>query len=133
MEVMYFSREENVHIDCRNSSNSSGTINTGIYVPDNDIILCTEAYGASPGSGPVITDNKELLDELRILNRGQLPDKDGVRYTHKKKVDLDENKTKKLNELIEKAKKFGELTPKYNSLYKDINSGYREFVIEINK
>ncbi len=133
MKVLYFNREENVHVDYSRLSNSTGSFVTGIYVISEDIALCTEAQGGSPGFGPVLNDNEDLLSELRVLKDGHTPDKNGVRYTRKKKFDLDENKTKKLNELIEKVKEFGELAPKYNSLYKDINLGYRELVKEINK
>ena len=129
MKVLYFFREEGVYQDYSNLSNSRGSFVSGIYIPSKDIALCREAHGGSPGSGPVLTDNEDLLNELRFLKDGHVPDKDGVNYSSIKEADVDEDKIRKL---IEDAKKIKELAPTYNSLVSNLMSGYLELVKEIN-
>lgn len=129
MKVMYFNREENVHVDYSNSSNSTGSFVTGVLFISKDIALCREAQGGSPGCDPFLTDNENLLNDLRDLKNGHIPDRNGVTYSGIKKADIDEDK---INKLIEDAEKVKELAPTYNSLVSNLMSGYREIVKEIN-
>ncbi|UCG95088.1 MAG: hypothetical protein JSV92_03520 [archaeon] len=128
-EVIYFNRQEGSH-NYSDPSHSNVSFVTGIYNVLEDILICTEAQGASPASGPAITNNKELLKEVRLLKDGKVPDKVGVKYSNVKKANVDEDKIIKL---MNDAKKLEESAQKYNSLMESLNSGYRELVLEINK
>ncbi len=128
MEVIYFHRQEGAY-NSSYPSRSDVSFVTGIYVTSEDIALCTEAHGTSPAFGPVLTDNKDLLEELRLLKDGKVPDKLGVKYdTWKAEVDEE-----KIEKLIEDAKKLKEMEPVYGLLLSNLNSGYRELKLVIEK
>jgi len=130
MEVLYFNRGENVHVDYRNPSNSIGSFVTGIYVISENIALCRQAQAGSLACYPFLTGDKDMLNDLRGLEDGYIPDKNGVIYSGIKKADVDEDKMRKL---IEDAEKVKELEPIFNSSVSNLMSEFIGLVKEINK
>ena len=132
MKLIYFTRDS-VHHYYPDPYKSGGLFITGVYIPNEKVVLGTIA-SAGFGSHSAIFDedtviydlNKEIkfFDEIEPLEHGKVPDVDGVKYENIKEVEYNDlKKIKTMKDIIDDAKEDRESHPK---IMKDIFNFIKE-------